>query len=102
MGFGAVRWNFLAGGSGLQILLQRVGVVADDIEADTLCGAVWSEGADDDVAAGLDCVGEQADVGGAVAGDGEEVKDGAVVPDVVCGGCEFGFGDVGDEPVDAV
>ena len=82
--------------------LQRVGVVADDIEAATLGGAVWSEGAEDDVAAGLDCVGELADVGAAIVGGGEEVKDGAVVPEVVCGGCEFGLGDVGDEPVDVL
>jgi len=82
--------------------LQRVRVVADDLEAATLRGAAWSEGAEDDLAARLDCVGELADVGGAIAGSGKEVKDGAIVPDVVCGGCEFGFGDVGDEPVDAV
>ena len=83
-----------------ELVVQGLCIVTDDIKAAAPGGALWSEGADDDVASGFDRMGDLADVGGAVGRGGEEVKDGAVVPDVVVGGLELDSGDVRCHPMD--
>src|SRR5215472_911424 len=56
-------------------------VVALDGEAAAFGGAVGRKGCEDDVAAGTEGARDLLDVGGAVGGCGEKVKDGAVVPE---------------------
>ena len=65
-----------------------------------LCRTVGCEGGEDDVATGAEGGGNLLDVGGALGGVSEEVKDGAVVPDAVAVLRELGCEEVDGEPVD--
>jgi hypothetical protein len=80
--------------------VQRLSVVADDIETAASYWTLWSEGADDDMASRLHRAGDLAGIGETVASGNQEVKDSTVVPHIVSRGLQVDFGDVGDKPVD--
>ena len=77
------------------------GGVAYGVEAAATQGAFGAKGGEDEVASGLDGSGGAGGVGGALLGRGEEVEDGAVVPEAVTRGGEGDLADVADEPVGA-
>ena len=76
------------------------GVVALDGEAAAPGGAIGRKGGEDHVAAGTECACDLLDVGRAIVGRGEEVKDGAVMPETEVVLREFCGEDVGGEPGD--
>ena len=80
---------------------ERLGAVAADGEAAAALGAVQREGGEDDGCSGVERVFEGGEVGAAGRRVGEEVEDGAVVPEIVAGRGVPG-GDVGDEPLDLI
>ena len=71
-----------AGDGGDDGVAEFLRVVAADREAGAVVGAVVGERADDERTSRRERFGETAEVGGAVGGIGEEVEDGAVVPQV--------------------
>lgn len=81
-----------------QFTRKRRRVVADDVEAAAARGAFGSESADEDVTARPQRADQLAHVRGAIPGRGQEVKDGAVVPQIESAGGQIGGQDVGSNP----
>ena len=69
-----------------ELLVQRFGIVADDIKSTAFDGTFWSEGADDHMASTPYSAGDLTDIGDTIARAGKKMKDGAVVPHVVADG----------------
>ena len=65
------------------MFVQRFFVVAHDIETTALCGALRSEGTDDDVASGPNGGSDLPDIGGTLFRRYQKMKDRAVVPHVI-------------------
>lgn len=80
---------------------DRGGVVALNRQAAAFRRTVGCEGGEDDVASGAECRCGLLDVERAVFGRGQEVKDGAVVPEAEALLREFGGEEIGTEKVDA-
>jgi len=79
--------------------VQRLGIIADNIKTAAFHWALWSEGADDHMASGLDRVGDLANLGDTVARRCKKMKDSAVVPHIASRGPQFSFSDFCDEPM---
>src|ERR1700677_2094264 len=84
-----------------KLCVQRIGIVPHDVETAASPGTSWPEGADDDVAAGLDRVGDLANVGDSLIHGCQKMKYGTVVPHVVRRWCQLRAGDIGHEPTDS-
>lgn len=82
-----------------ELAVKRICVIAHNLEPTAFPGALRAEGADDDMSAALHGFGHIADVGQALGTFRQEVKDGAVVPNVVRAWFKRGIGDIGDEPL---
>ena len=78
---------------------QAFGIVALDRQATALLGPIGREGGDYGMAVDLGCGTEHLDISGATALFGEEMEDGAVVPDTK-GSRRPPVPDVRDQPID--
>jgi hypothetical protein len=85
-----------------KLLVQRLRIVANNLQTAALAWPFRSEGTDDHISSGLHCAGNLADVGDTVARRGKEMKDSAVVPHIVSREIQFDLSDVGDEPMDTL
>ena len=78
--------------------MQRVRVVADNVEAAALRGPLRAERCDDHVPAGLHGTLDLTDIGGALRCAGQEMEHGAIMPNVIALRGQNHVGDVGGEP----
>src|ERR1700757_396736 len=85
-----------------KLLVQRLRIVANDLQTATLGWSFRSESADDHISSSLHCAGHLADVCEAVARCGKEMKDSAVMPRVVSRECQVDLSDVSDDPMDTL
>lgn len=85
-----------------KLLVQRLGIIADNIKTAAFRGALRSKGTDDDVASGLHRVGDLTDIGYTVARRGKKMKDCAVMSHILSRGLQLDSSDVGYKPLDSL
>lgn len=85
-----------------KLMMQRFGIVANDIEAATLCRPLGTERADDNMAPRPYRSRDLADICAALFGRGKEVKYSTVMPNVIRGWLQLNLGKISGEPMNAV
>ena len=85
-----------------ELAVKRIGVITHYFEPAAFRRTFRAKRADNDVAAVLDRARHSIDIGNTLLHRGEKMEDGAVVPNVICGGRELHFSNVGCDPVNAV
>ena len=85
-----------------KLLMQRLRIVANDLQTAALGWSFWPKSADDYISSRLHCACHLADVGETVARRGKEMKDSTVVPHIVSRGLQVESGDVSNKPPDTL
>ena len=85
-----------------ELSVERIGIVTLDIEATAFRGTLRSESSDNDVSTRLDRFLDAFDVGGTIGGGRQEMKNRAVVPNVIGIWRKVCPRNIGYEPFDAI
>jgi hypothetical protein len=85
-----------------KFLVQRFGIVTNNIETAAFCWTLGTERADDNMTSSFHRAGDLADICGALLGHGKEVKYRTVMPHAVGTGLQMYIGNIGDEPMNTV
>ena len=85
-----------------KLIMERFRIVADNIQATTLCGSFRSECTDDHVATLFDSLRNLADISDTVIGYGKEMEDCSVVPYIVNRGLKVDSRDISNNPLHSI